>query len=184
MIKVAICDDENIILEDMSGRVQTILNRAEVSLYSDGAILIRDAVQKGYDLILLDIDMPEIDGLNVAGCIQRMSVKPLIIFVTNHDELVYDSLQLHPFGFVRKSYLDKELEKVLRDAAEELSSREKHFFFHTASGDLRLKLTDILYFEAEGNYLRIISESEVYRFRETMQALETSLCGDGFLRPH
>ena len=115
---------------------------------------------------------------------QAADRKPLIIFVTSHDELVYDSLQLHPFGFVRKSYLDKELKKVLEDAVEEVSSRDKHFFFHTASGDIKLQLDDILYFESEGNYIKIKTGSDEFRFRETMQALEMSLKSDGFIRVH
>jgi DNA-binding LytR/AlgR family response regulator len=128
--------------------------------------------------------MPEISVFSVAESIQKMAVKPLIIFVTSHDELVYDSLMLHPFGFVRKSHVDAELKKVLKDAEEEVASREKHFFFHTASGDVKLKLEDILYFESEGNYIKVITAEEEYRFRETMQTLEMSLSSDGFVRIH
>ena len=113
-----------------------------------------------------------------------MESKPLIIFVTSHDELVYDSLMLHPFGFVRKAFVDKELKKVLEDAADEISSRDKHFLFHTSAGDIRLKLDDILYFEASGNYISVYTALQEYKFRETLQALENSLGSDGFVRVH
>ena len=65
-----------------------------------------------------------------------------------------------------------------------MASREKHFFFHTSSGNVKLRLEDILYFESEGNYLKVITDDEEYRFRETMQTLEMSLSSDGFVRIH
>lgn len=184
MIRIAICDDENRILEDLSRMVLELIPDADVSAFGEGRALIDSADKAGYDVVLLDIDMPDLNGLEVALSFQAADRKPLIIFVTSHDELVYDSLQLHPFGFVRKSYLDKELKKVLEDAVEEVSSRDKHFFFHTASGDIKLQLDDILYFESEGNYTKIKTGSDEFRFRETMQALEMSLKSDGFIRVH
>ena len=184
MFRIAICDDENRILEDLSRMVLKLIPDADVSAFGEGRALIDGADKAGYDVVLLDIDMPDLNGLEVAAFFQAADRKPLIIFVTSHDELVYDSLQLHPFGFVRKSYLDKELKKVLEDAVEEVSSRDKHFFFHTASGDIKLQMDDILYFEAEGNYIKIKTGSDEFRFRETMQALEMSLKSDGFIRVH
>ena len=184
MFRIAICDDENRILEDLSRMVLELIPDADVSAFGEGRALIDGADKAGYDVVLLDIDMPDLNGLEVAAFFQAADRKPLIIFVTSHDELVYDSLQLHPFGFVRKSYLDKELKKVLEDAVEEVSSRDKHFFFHTASGDIKLQMDDILYFEAEGNYIKIKTGSDEFRFRETMQALEMSLKSDGFIRVH
>lgn len=187
MIKLAICDDEKKILEDMSHKVSSLISEAEISLYNGGKKLLEDMKhmkQEGFDILLLDIDMPEISGLEVAEVVQSLETKPLIIFVTSHDELVYDSLQLHPFGFVRKSYLDKELTRVIEDAVCEISSKDKNFYFHTAEGDIRLSLKDILYFEAQGNYIRVVTGSEEYKFRETMQALENSLSGEDYVRIH
>lgn len=184
MFRIAICDDENRILEDLSRMVLELIPDADISAFGKGRALIDGADKAGYDVVLLDIDMPDLNGLEVAAFFQAADRKTLIIFVTSHDELVYDSLQLHPFGFVRKSYLDKELKKVLEDAVEEVSSRDKHFFFHTASGDIKLQMDDILYFEAEGNYIKIKTGSDEFRFRETMQALEMSLKSDGFIRVH
>lgn len=184
MLHIAICDDEKKILDDLSQKVKEISEDADITCYSEGRSLIEDIEEKAYDIIMLDIDMPLMSGLDAAESIQKSAVKPLIIFVTSHDELVYDSLMLHPFGFVRKSHADDELRKVLKDAAEEVASREKHFFFHTPAGDVRLRFEDILYFEAEGNYIKVITTEEEYRFRETMQALELSLSSDGFVRIH
>ena len=79
----------------------------------------------GCDLLLLDIDMPEMNGMEIAKCLTDLLQKPLLVFVTSHDELVYDSLLYHPFGFIRKAYLEQELEKILSDCKREIASREK-----------------------------------------------------------
>lgn len=113
-----------------------------------------------------------------------MEKRPLLAFVTSHDELVYDSLQFHPFGFVRKDHMDAELEKLLKDCEKELSGRERHFCFQAAGARVKLSTGDILYFEAEGNYLKLYTPEECYRFRETLAAVEAALSGSGFVRIH
>ena len=183
-MRIAVCDDENKIRQDIAAKVGASIPESEVSLFSGGQELIREFESSSFDIVLLDIDMPEISGLDVAGMIQTAVPKPLIIFVTSHDELVYDSLRFHPFGFVRKTHLDEELDMVLKDAVEDINSREKSISVHTAQGDVRLKLKDILYFESDGNYIKVMTTDEELRFRDTMQTLEATLQYDGFIRVH
>lgn len=182
---IFICDDEPQMLQSLSANVKNILNNSAISVFSDGKRLLK-ALEGGgcrCDILLLDIDMPEVGGLDIAKRLSGLEQRPLLAFVTSHDELVYDSLQFHPFGFVRKSYIDTELPKLLNDCVRELGSREKHFCFHAAGADVKLPLADILYFEAEGNYLRLFAKEE-YRFRETLSAVEAALTGSGFVRIH
>lgn len=196
MYTIFICDDEHKRLTDISGKTAEILPEAEVSVFSDGHILLEALKDKRCDILLLDIDMPGISGLDIArilGELQQESPeaqrlqreqKPLLVFVTSHDELVYDSLQFHPFGFVRKSHMDRELPRILMDCKEELDSHEKHFCFYSAGASIRLRLEEILYFEAEGNYLKLTAKDGGYRFRATLSSVENTLSGSGFIRIH
>lgn len=184
MKTVFICDDEPKILADISDKAKKLLNGAEIEGFSKGMELIDRLSEKSCQILLLDIDMPETDGLEIAAKLNEINPKPLLVFVTSHDELVYDSLQYHPFGFVRKGYLDKELPKILADCEKELASREKNFCFYTEGSDVKLPLAEILYFESEGNYLKLITKNGEYRFRETLSAVENSLSHSGFVRIH
>lgn len=184
MQTIFICDDEPKILSDISTIVNSTLPEAEVSEFSSGNSLLEAIAKNTCDILLLDIDMPEISGLDIAARLTELAYKPLLVFVTSHDELVYDSFQFHPFGFVRKSYMDKELPRILADCVAELHSRDKHFCFHTASADVKLPLDEILYFEADGNYLKLFAKGNEYRFRDTLSAVENSLSGNGFVRIH
>lgn len=183
-MQVFLCDDEPGIVSVLTEQVHKILPESKVEGFTDGISLLRALQKKDCDILLLDIDMPEMNGLDVAKCLEGCHAKPFLIFVTSHDELVYDSFHYHPFGFIRKSRLEEELEKVLKDCCLEMTNREKHFYFHTASADVRLDLQDILYFEADGNYLKVFTKETCYRFRETLLAVENALSMDGFVRVH
>lgn len=178
-----ICDDEQKMLSDITDITAEVINDSDVSSYQSGHDLLSALKNEACDILLLDIDMPEISGLDIARALADMAVKPLLIFVTSHDELVYDSLRFHPFGFVRKSHLSHELPATLADAAKEISGKDKHFCFHSSEGDVKIKLDDIRYFESDGNYIKLFT-SEEYRFRDTMSSLENTLSGNGFVRIH
>lgn len=184
MPTVFICDDEARIMSDIAERVKSELDAAEISMFSNGVKLLERLSEARCDILMLDIDMPQLNGLEIAAKLGEIPDKPLLIFVTSHDELVYDSLQFHPFGFVRKGYLEKELAKILADCVREIGCREKHFSFHANNSEIRLPLSDILYFEAEGNYLKLFAKSGEYRFRDTIAAVENALCESGFVRIH
>jgi len=178
-----ICDDEQKMLSDIAALTAEAIPDSDITPYLNGRELLPALKDGACDILLLDIDMPEIGGLDIARALSDMAVKPLLIFVTSHDELVYDSLQFHPFGFVRKSHLTRELPSVLNDAVKELSGKDKHFCFHSSEGDVKLRLDDIRYFESDGNYIKLFA-SEEYRFRDTLSSLENTLSGNGFVRIH
>ena len=183
-MQIFICDDEPKILSDIAGKVAALLPKDEVRLFSAGGELLSSLDKNTCDILLLDIDMPELTGLQVAREISALKKKPLLVFVTSHDELVYDSFQYHPFAFLRKSRFDAEIEKVLQDCVRELGEKEQHFCFRSDGNDVCLLLGDILYFEAEGNYLKVVTAKETYRFRSTLTAVEHTLQDCGFLRIH
>lgn len=183
-MKIYLCDDEIKILNDFKEKVSTYSPDSEVCTFSSGKELLEKIKNEPCDILLLDIDMPQMDGMEVAKSLSKTEAKPLLVFVTGHDELVYESFQFHPFGFIRKQFFDSEIEKVLSDCKKELANEQKHFNFRLAGNEVCLLLSDILFFESEGNYLKLYTEKEEYRFRSTISAVENSLAKEGFLRIH
>ncbi len=183
-MRIYICDDETQILKTITAKIRSLLPEDSVTAFSSGQMLWEVLEEEGCDLLFLDIDMPGLSGMDIAHHLNNKKLRPLLIFVTSHDELVYESLQYHPFGFIRKSYFDQEIEKVLSDCKKELASNRKHFHFRMAGGEAGILLADILYFEADGNYLTIHTKTEQYYFRSTVLATENALKNDGFIRVH
>ncbi len=183
-MQIYICDDEQRILKDMENRIKLILQECFVKTFSDGKELLEALKNSACDVLLLDIDMPQISGLDIAGELTKMQDKPLLVFVTSHDELVYDSLQYHPFGFIRKNHFDSEIAKMLKDCQQELVAKNQHFTFKSGTENVRIPLEEILYYESDGNYLKLFTKEQEYRLRDTITAVENALSTSGFVRIH
>ncbi len=121
--KIYLCDDEPKILTDLSQKVRKCITDSNIKSFPSGAALMEGLRDEPCDILLLDIDMQGINGMDMAAWLMKQEKKPLLIFVTSHDELVYDSFQYHPFGFIRKSYFDQEIQKVLEACIRERSSK-------------------------------------------------------------
>lgn len=181
---IYVCDDEDQILNMMSSAIRGYLSEGVVEAFHTGRALMHALIKKPCDILFLDIDMPDINGMEIAYRLNNMEYKLLLVFVTNHDELVYESFQYHPFGFIRKKYFNREIGTILEDCRKELNFREKHFCFRMNGQETVLLLSDILYFEADGNYLKLYAVSGQYHFRSTISAVEKQLAADGFIRVH
>ena len=181
---IYVCDDEISVLKILADKIEKCMPEERVLCFSSGNELLEQLKKKSCDILFLDIDMPGISGMEIADWLKGERGVPLLVFVTSHDELVYDSLQYHPFAFIRKGYFDKEIEKVVRDAKEYLESLDRRFHFRMEGRDFSLLLSDILYFEADGNYLKLYTKSGDYRFRGTVSETETDLAQYGFVRIH
>ncbi len=182
-MKISICDDETKILEEISSFIEKEFPSVRIKSYSDGKSFIASTEERP-DVLLADIDMPGMSGMDVAATLASEKAKTLVVFVTAHDELVYDSFKYHPFAFVRKKFLQEELRSVLADCEKEIENQNKRFTFQNASTMVNLAQNEILYFEGQANYLAIHTTSEQYRMRSTMSAVEEELKDSGFLRIH
>lgn len=181
-MKIALCDDELKILEEIASFIKKEFPGNQIKTFSSGQAFLDDGDKP--DLLLLDIDMPGLNGMELAAALASEKSQTLIVFVTAHDELVYDSFKYHPFAFVRKKYLLEELTSVLNDCKKEIESRNKHFIFQSSSQTVNLALIDIIYFEGQANYLAIHTSNGIYKMRSTMAAVEEELKSSGFLRIH
>lgn len=188
MIKVVICDDEKKILNTLSKKIiQTFLNKdIEIEIFqtTSPTETLEYLKSNVVDVIFLDIDMPILSGMDIAEKLLNEEYKGLLIFVTSHDSLVYRSFKYHPFGFIRKSHFDEEIEETVVRIMDEMAHRDCTFSYKTNEGTYRAKVSDILYFESESNYIIIHLLEHTHKFRATITQVETELSTNGFIRVH
>ena len=186
MIKIVVCDDEKKILNTLSEKIsQTFLNKdMEIRIFetTSPTKALEYIKSNVVDVVFLDIDMPILSGMDIAEGLLNEEYKGLLIFVTSHDSLVYSSFKYHPFGFIRKSYFDDEIEEVISRIIDEISHIDCIFTYKTNDGIYRVNISEILYFESESNYLLIHLIDKVHKFRGTMSQLEMELSENGFIR--
>lgn len=188
MYHIVICDDEKEILNDMYKKIQDCFNKnavqAKYTCIDDARDLMVRMQNESIDVLFLDIDMPYYNGLEIAGYMSRQEHKTILIFVTSHDALVYQTFAYRPFGFVRKTHIDEELDELAVRIRKELLENQQELIIQKGQEICRLLFSDLIYIEAEGNYLVLQLKNEKFRIRETMTNMESKLCGKGFIRCH
>jgi len=188
MYHIVICDDEKEILDDIHKKVRNCFEKNNISArYSgiDDARKLMECIQtEKIDVLFLDIDMPYYSGMDIAGYINEQGLQTILIFITSHDALVYQTFAYRPFGFIRKTYIDQELDELVKRICNELLANKQELVIQKGQEILRVLMKDIVYIEAEKNYLVLRTDDEVIRIRETMTNIENELQGKGFIRCH
>ena len=137
---------------------------------------------------MLDIEMPDMDGIAVGKSIRERGMEVPIVYVSECENRVFDSFQVRPLGFVRKSNFLNDIAAVtelyLKTCAQE--STGEYLEFQTRSGLLTLKSKQIRYIEGSRNYqlLYTVSGKEPIEVKMTMDKLEAMTEPYGFLRIH
>ncbi len=187
-MKVALCDDDLKILDDLSPKITAAFENIKcgIDLYkTDNPLeLINHLNSMPVDVLFLDIDMPKITGMDIAQNLLNSNIQTLLVFVTSHDALVYKSFKYHPFGFIRKAYFEQEISSIVSSAVDEIKKNNDTFSFKTNDGFYIIKLTDILYFESESNYINVHTAGQIHKFRGTLSSIEKELLPKGFIRTH
>lgn len=188
MYHIAICDDETRILEELKEKMESITIRLKIEatfyITDNPKDFIAYWEKNSVDFLFLDIDMPEISGMDLAKQLPLQEQKTLLVFVTNQDALVYEAFQFHPFAFIRKSYFDIEIENVVKGLVEAKEKEKESYIFRNGNEFVRIPFGEMIYFEAEANYVKLVTTTREYHYRDTLTNLTEALEVKGFLRIH
>ncbi|MCD7750750.1 MAG: LytTR family DNA-binding domain-containing protein [Lachnospiraceae bacterium] len=153
---IVICDDDK---RDALAARECILQTArelrikvEFEEYSGAADVERKLMKKreAADILILDIDMPGMSGLELADRLRRENGELLIIFLSNHEEFVFQAIEFAPFRYIRKARLGEEMPLAIRAAAKALKQKEDNqIALHTEGGLRKIQISEILYYEVE-----------------------------------
>jgi DNA-binding LytR/AlgR family response regulator len=184
MITILICDDDSKFAEFEKETIGAAAKRYGQEIwtefYEDGKSLIQ-AVEEmdktNLCILLLDIDMPELTGYDVAGILNEKYSDMLILFVSARDELVYEAFEYRPFRFIRKSHFELEIRHALRKAFEVLERRmEKQTIVASKGEKVLVSHGDILYLLMLSRKLCIYQkDGRVLEVRNTMKAMLAEL---------
>lgn len=188
MIRIAIVDDEKAMVEMINREIKSALIsfniQCEISQFTDGNVFFQSCIESRYDLVLLDIDMPQISGIDIAQKIRTKQTDTEIIFVTNRDELVYDTIKYTPFRFIRKFRFDMEISEALESFLKKVESNKKTKLFSTEHGKKVVAITDILYIEVGSHKLTVYMQQECFVANGNLKDLEKEISQYGFIRIH
>ena len=175
MLRVAICDDNNVFVNKMSQAVKSEFTRQnnediELETYVSSKLMFQHHLIKPFDVIFLDIDMPELDGFQLAAKISG-SNDCYIIFVTSHPELVYDSLYFRPLNFITKSN-------------DSFFTDKLHSVVNQLYNEMKQNTTIVLENKEVGRISLQLKNNEPIKIRGNIGELETCYSKYDFVRIH
>ena len=149
MIKVAVCDDDKRDLDKIYSALSNIAEKHYIDMkifsYTDGEKLLED--RKEFDIIFLDIEMANIDGIKIAENIRKFNMNVPIVYVTLYPDYWRRAYKVHAFEFVSKPYKSEDIENVIIDFLASLKEKdEKKICFETSDGTIILNMNSISYF--------------------------------------
>jgi DNA-binding LytR/AlgR family response regulator len=197
-------DDEHTQLEDLARILRTSPAVEEVECAFGGHDAVVMASANRYDAIFLDVRMPDLDGLELARVLKRFASPPQIVFVSAYDTAAVDAFELAALDYLRKPVSRRRVEEALervvvaldRDrpqlsnnrAPSDLRAPSEHDMVAVAnarSGAVRLVArSEILYAQAHGDFVRIVTGDGRYLLRATLAAIEDRWEPFRFTRVH
>ncbi len=186
--KVAICDDSKSDREKIAGMVRRWAeasgNDVFMSVFpSSESFLFQYAENKNYDILLLDVEMRELSGIDLAKRVRAERGRAEIVFITSHFEFIAEGYEVDALHYLVKPVAEQKLFEVLDRAAERLALEPPSVVVNCDGGTVKLLEADILYIESFAHYIEIHTRADVYRFKESITAFGERI-SDDFFRAH
>ncbi|MBR3415468.1 MAG: response regulator transcription factor [Clostridia bacterium] len=182
MIKIVICDDEVSAAKKISERVNSVLMQErfldidiDILVTANPKELLMCGQDSNIDILLLDIMMPECDGIQVAETFYLHSPETLIIFTSGYENMVFYTLKFRPFRFVRKSHLHNDLREAVESALDDRISSSKRIIVKADGENIAIIVSKIEYVLKRGNYLILSYDGNEYRWRSSVTEQEPFL---------
>lgn len=187
LIRIAIVDDEEKSLEYNKSLVKKIFSsmklQVDIVTYEKPQNLIYDIDEKMYfDICLLDIEMPGMNGLNLAEQINEKLYKCYILFITSHTEYAMVGYELKAFRFIKKSRLKEKLPVAIRKIYEELNDKdEKSYIIKTNYRHEKIYYKEVIYIRKEKKYSIFVTLTGESAVRKGISEVYRELESDEFI---
>ena len=188
MLRIAVCDDETTMVESNRATLEAVLKElgvaGEITTYTDSSNLLYDISEDKfhYDLLLSDIEMPGISGMELAEKIKPFLPDIRIIFITSHIEYAIDAFELSIFRYVPKTDTGKRMPAAIKDAVSLINlEADKSYTIQVKGRFEKIPFRDILYIERDGKNAAINTADGVSKVRKSLQAVFDELNSEEFI---
>lgn len=184
MVTIVLCDDEVECLrrteEEIVKNKEKLPYPVNVVKYSDTDYLMERIRNReiSSDIVIVDVDMPKMSGLDIARYIRTEKIDIIIIFLTGHDEYVYSSFEYAPLRYIRKEYIKEELLPALLVACRNVDTKKNEMIsVKTLEGVFHIKTSEILYYQIENRKCNIyLSDGMIlntkYKIKDLREIIE------------
>lgn len=188
MIKIAICDDKRAEITYLTKLVRKWAAAQGVSVHildyeSAESFLFAYEDNKTVDVLLLDIQMKEMDGVELARLIRRDNDSVQIIFITGYPDYIAEGYEVSALHYLMKPVNENKLFEVLNKAVSRLQKAPRMIIFPKTGGDIKIKADDIIYAEVLQHTISLYLVNGKEEFQMRISDME-KLLGNGFFKCH
>ena len=189
LVRIAICDDDKEAIKSHGDIVKDCLRSCgigyEIATYTQSSNLLFDITDDNffYDLILLDIEMPGMTGMELSEKLKPHLPNVKIIFITSHIEYAIDAFELSIFRYVPKSDLSNRLASAVADAAKLIELEAGKEYIIQAAGRMeKIPYKDIFYIRRDGGKNSMICSClGISKVRKSLQQIFDELQAQEFI---
>lgn len=165
---IAFCDDDNFLLTYLSNTVKQLISKHnhynfsfEYYCYNKALDFLRDYNSKLFDIVFLDIEMPQISGLEVGNKIYAINNDVFIFYVTSYESYLSESIKHRVYRFVSKNDI-KELERGIISLFDDLLNLRSRYKFNFKNSTYNLPTNSIFYCESVRNKIFIHTDTKIF----------------------
>ncbi len=178
--KIAICDDSNVDSQyvlNMVNRWATSANHVvhTETFTSAENFLFHYADEGDYDILLLDIEMGAMNGVDLAKTIRKINDAVQIVFITGFPDFIAEGYEVSALHYLMKPVLEEKLHVVLDKAAANLAKTEKRLCITFDRQIDYIPLSQVTYIEAQKQYVVIYTDGKTYRMKSSLADAEQQL---------
>ena len=184
-MRIAICDDQAECRQLLISAIRDCIPAMGIvtDSYKDSLSFLQDFGKRTYDLVFLDIEMPQMDGITLAKRLRAMNGEVPIVFLTSHLEYALEGYEVNALRYLTKPIRTDKLREVLSHVEEQMA-KQRTLWLKTELGEEKVAVRDILYMEAQNQNIMICTKGGSYNVRYNMADYEKELETDGFFRIH
>lgn len=187
MIKIAICEDEKEQQELLKTYINQIFEalyiKYKLEIFNSGEELLEN-YQNDTDVLLLDIQMGQINGMDTARKIRSIDDKVEIIFITSLIEYALEGYEVRAYRYLIKPVKYENLKENIRNCIKEIDIKNKYIIVKEQGNQIKLDINEITYVEVQKETITIHTLNEVYKTNGTMSNIEKDIDCDRFFRCH
>ncbi len=188
-MRICLVDDDSVQLEYMKEVISKWSNASNVDTklsfyHSAEELLFEHDKSYPYDMIILDIQMGNMNGIELARNIRRIDHNVIIAFISGMANYVFDGYEVQAIRYILKPVKDGKVFELL-DHVEKRIKTEKSYIIISVSGEKkRINYDDIIYFKSMGHYVTLYLRGEEFDYKYSIRDLCLDLAGTEFIQTH
>ncbi|OON98721.1 MAG: hypothetical protein ATN35_03670 [Epulopiscium sp. Nele67-Bin004] len=166
MIKIAVCDDDIKFTSQIEQYIYDIeqTNQVDIDVFFSGESLLKSLENAMYDIIYLDVEMGNINGIDTGHKVRELDKNVAIIYITNFISFAPNAFEVRAFGYLTKPIDKQKFEEYYKQIVLGLTKAPIYFWYEFKRQHFKVLISDIMFFESKGRsvYIKTANDNNKY----------------------